>query len=79
MSLGPIFGSGCLAMIIPPSVLGVLLGSLGQVPVGDLLISGIIPRLLLAALYAIYIIVRVHLNPTVSSSETRITSQRTRR
>ena len=50
MSLGPIFGSGCPAMIIPPSGLGVLLGSLGQIPVGDLLISGIIPRLLLAAL-----------------------------
>ncbi len=40
MSLGPILGSGCLAMIIPPSVLAVLLGSLAQIPVGDLLISG---------------------------------------
>ena len=55
MSLGPILGSGCLAMIIPPSVLAVLLGSLGQIPVGDLLISGIVPGLLLATLYAIYI------------------------
>ena len=66
MSLGPILGSGCLAMIIPPSVLAVLLGSLGQIPVGDLLISGIVPGLLLAALYAIYIIVRVHLNPALA-------------
>jgi tripartite ATP-independent transporter DctM subunit len=66
MSLGPILGSGCLAMIIPPSVLGVLLGSLGQIPVGDLLISGILPGLLLASLYAIYIIVRVHLQPELA-------------
>jgi tripartite ATP-independent transporter DctM subunit len=66
MSLGPILGSGCLAMIIPPSVLGVLLGSLGQIPVGDLLISGILPGLLLASLYASYIIVRVHLQPELA-------------
>ncbi len=69
MSLGPILGSGCLAMIIPPSVLAVLLGSLGQIPVGDLLISGIVPGLLLAALYAVYIIVRVHLNPALAPEE----------
>ena len=66
MSLGPILGSGCLAMIIPPSVLAVLLGSLGQIPVGDLLISGIVPGFLLATLYAIYILVRVHFNPALA-------------
>jgi tripartite ATP-independent transporter DctM subunit len=66
MSLGPILGSGCLAMIIPPSVLGVLLGSLAQIPVGSLLISGVFPGLLLAGLYAAYIILRVHLDPTVA-------------
>ncbi|MFN0299477.1 MAG: TRAP transporter large permease subunit [Burkholderiales bacterium] len=66
MALGPILGSGCLAMIIPPSVLGVLLGSLGQIPVGDLLISGIIPGLLLATLYVVYILIRVRINPSVA-------------
>jgi tripartite ATP-independent transporter DctM subunit len=66
MSLGPILGSGCLAMIIPPSVLAVLLGSLGQIPVGDLLISGIVPGALLAALYAAYIVLRVRLNPALA-------------
>jgi tripartite ATP-independent transporter DctM subunit len=66
MSLGPILGSGCLAMIIPPSVLAVLLGSLAQIPVGDLLMSGIIPGVLLALLYAIYIIVRVQMNRSLA-------------
>ena len=71
MALGPILGSGCLAMIIPPSVLAVLLGSLGQIPVGDLLISGIFPGLLLALLYAAYILVRIWLNPLLApESET---------
>lgn len=66
LSLGPILGSGCLAMIIPPSVLGVLLGSLAQIPVGDLLMSGVLPGLMLAAFYAIYIIARVQMNPKLA-------------
>jgi tripartite ATP-independent transporter DctM subunit len=66
MSLGPILGSGCLAMIIPPSVLAVLLGSLAQIPVGDLLISGIVPGVLLALIYAIYIVIRVQLDPALA-------------
>ncbi len=66
MALGPILGSGCLAMIIPPSVLAVLLGSLGQIPVGDLLIAGIFPGLLLASLYVGYILLRVRLNPALA-------------
>jgi len=66
LSLGPILGSGCLAMIIPPSVLAVLLGSLGQIPVGDLLISGVFPGVLLALTYAVYIIVRVQMNPALA-------------
>jgi tripartite ATP-independent transporter DctM subunit len=66
MSLGPILGSGCLAMIIPPSVLAVLLGSLAQIPVGDLLIAGLIPGVLLAFGYAIYIIARVQVKRSLA-------------
>jgi tripartite ATP-independent transporter DctM subunit len=66
LALGPILGSGCLAMIIPPSVLAVLLGSIAQIPVGDLLIAGIVPGLLLALVYAVYILVRVQLKPALA-------------
>ncbi|HEY7610501.1 MAG TPA: TRAP transporter large permease subunit [Alphaproteobacteria bacterium] len=66
LSLGPILGSGCLAMIIPPSVLAVLLGSLGQIPVGALLISGVIPGVMLALIYAGYIVLRVRMNPALA-------------
>lgn len=66
MALGPILGSGCLAMIIPPSVLAVLLGSLAQIPVGDLLIAGILPGLLLATVYVVYILARVHFKPSLA-------------
>jgi tripartite ATP-independent transporter DctM subunit len=71
LALGPILGSGCLAMIIPPSVLAVLLGSLGQIPVGALLISGIVPGLMLALAYALHIFLRLRFNPSLAPTESR--------
>jgi len=68
MSLGPVMGGGGLAMIIPPSALGVLLASLARISVGKLLISGIIPGLILAFFYAAYIITRCRLQPSVAPS-----------
>ncbi|MSQ72824.1 MAG: TRAP transporter large permease [Betaproteobacteria bacterium] len=72
LALGPILGSGCLAMIIPPSVLAVLLGSLAQIPVGDLLISGIVPGLMLAASYALHIFLRLRFNPSLAPEESKL-------
>jgi tripartite ATP-independent transporter DctM subunit len=71
LALGPILGSGCLAMIIPPSVLAVLLGSLGQIPVGALLISGVIPGLMLALAYALHIFIRLRFNPSLAPAESK--------
>src|SRR4030042_1607816 len=66
ITLGPIMGCGTLAALIPPSDLGVLLASLAQISVGDFLLSIIFPGLLMAALFAIYIIVRCLLNPQLA-------------
>jgi len=66
MSLGPILGSGGLAMMIPPSGLAVLLAALAEVSVGKLLIAIIFPGLLMAILYATYIIVRCYLQPSIA-------------
>lgn len=68
MTLGPIMGVGGLAMIIPPSALAVILGSLGKISIGKLLIAGILPGLLIAVLYATYIIVRCRLQPSLAPS-----------
>ena len=51
MSIGPILGTGGLAIIIPPSALAVLLATLARVDVGKLLVAGILPGLVLAGLY----------------------------
>ena len=63
MSMGPILGTGGLAMIIPPSSLGVLLASIAGIDVGRLLIAGLIPGFLLAALYAALITLQLWINP----------------
>jgi tripartite ATP-independent transporter DctM subunit len=68
MTLGPIIASGSLAIMIPPSALGVLLASLGQFSVGGLLIAIILPGLTMALFYAIYIIVRCWLQPSIAPS-----------
>jgi tripartite ATP-independent transporter DctM subunit len=55
LSIGPIMGVGGLAVIIPPSALTVLLATLGRTDVGDLLIAGVVPGLILALMYGVLI------------------------
>jgi tripartite ATP-independent transporter DctM subunit len=68
MTLGPILGTGGIAMIIPPSALAIILGTLAHMSIGALLLAGIIPGLLMAALYFSYIIIRCMLNPSLAPS-----------
>lgn len=64
MSMGPVLGVGGLAILIPPSGLGVLLGSLAKIDIGRLLIAGVLPGLVLAILYLILIWVMIRLDPS---------------
>jgi tripartite ATP-independent transporter DctM subunit len=66
MSLGPILGSGGLALMIPPSGLAVLLGALAEISIGKILIAIIIPGILLSVLYTAYIIIRCWLQPSIA-------------
>ena len=63
MAMGPILGIGGVDMLIPPSALTVLLGSLAGISISGLLIAGIVPGLILSALFVGYIVVRALLNP----------------
>jgi tripartite ATP-independent transporter DctM subunit len=66
MSIGPIIGSGGLAIMIPPSSLAIILASLAYISAGKLLIAIIIPGFLLWALYSTYIIVGCTLKPSLA-------------
>ncbi|MBW2609966.1 MAG: TRAP transporter large permease subunit [Deltaproteobacteria bacterium] len=66
MSLGPILGSGGLALLIPPSAVSVLVAALAETSVADVLIGGVIPGIIMAMLYAGYIIIKCWLDPSVA-------------
>jgi tripartite ATP-independent transporter DctM subunit len=68
MSMGPVLGTGGLAMIIPPSSLGVLLASIASIDVGKLLIAGVVPGFALALLYSVMILGQVLIDPTCAPS-----------
>ena len=63
MSIGPILGTGGLAIIIPPSALAVLLATLAQIDVAALLIAGVLPGLILAGFYIGTIWIQTRLDP----------------
>lgn len=66
MSLGPILGSGGLAVMIPPSALAVLYASIVEISIGKTLIGIIIPGIVMGALYAAYIVIRCWLQPSIA-------------
>jgi tripartite ATP-independent transporter DctM subunit len=66
MAYGPVLGAGGLAVIIPPSALAVLIGSLAQINVGALLLAGVVPGLLLTVFYVMLISVQVRLDPSAA-------------
>ncbi len=63
LATGVIASSGTLGQIIPPSVVLVLLGSVLNVPVGDLFKAAIIPGMLLVLAYILYIIAFAFIYP----------------
>ena len=66
IAIGPIVAVGGLAMLIPPSALAVLLGSIAQIPIGGLLVASIVPALIMAAMFFGYVILRCWLDPTLA-------------
>ena len=66
MSMGPILGTGGLAIIIPPSALAVLLGTLAQIDIGRLLVAGVLPGLLLAGFYMVTVWIQTRIDPAAA-------------
>lgn len=66
LAIGPIMAVGGIAMLIPPSALAVLLASLAERSITDLLIAGVLPGLMMSALFVLYVLIRCRLNPTLA-------------
>ena len=65
LSIGTICASGSLATLIPPSVVLIVYGAEAGVSVKDLFSAGILPGILLASLYVVYVLIRTNLNPAL--------------
>lgn len=63
---GVVQGGSSLGILIPPSVVLVLYGMIARQPVSKLWFAGVGPGLLMAALFVVYIYVRVKLNPKLA-------------
>jgi tripartite ATP-independent transporter DctM subunit len=66
IAAGPIMAIGAVDMLIPPSALTVLLGSLSGISISKLLIGGVVPGLMLSVAFVAYIIVRARANPALA-------------
>ena len=73
VACGSICASGTLGQIIPPSLILILLSDILQLSVGTLFAAAVMPGLLLAALYCVYIVilgwVRPQMVPPVPKAE----------
>ena len=70
---GVVQGGSSLGILVPPSVVMVLYGMIARQPVSQLWLAGVIPGLLMAGMFVIYVLVRAKMNPalapTVSEEE----------
>jgi tripartite ATP-independent transporter DctM subunit len=65
-AMGPILAIGGVDILVPPSGLAVLLGSLAGISISGLLIGGIVPGLILSLLFIGYVILRCWIDPTLA-------------
>ena len=64
-ALGAVTGSSCLGMLIPPSVLMIVWGILTEQSIGQIFAAGILPGLLLASLFIVYVFIFALIKPEV--------------
>ena len=63
MITGVVQAGSSLGILVPPSVVLVLYAMIARQPVGKLWLAGVIPGLMMATMFIIYIAIRCHINP----------------
>jgi len=66
LATGTIAASGTLGILLPPSIMLVVMADLLGTSAGGLFLAAVVPSLLLACLYMLYILVRTSLNPALA-------------
>jgi tripartite ATP-independent transporter DctM subunit len=63
MAVGSISAGGALGILIPPSIIMIVYGSMAEVSIGQLFIGGLLPGLLLAGMFVVYVLVLCFFSP----------------
>lgn len=63
LAIGTVCAGGSLGTMVPPSIVLIIYGMVANVSIGDLFTASIIPALVLASMYIIYILVLCHIKP----------------
>src|SRR6266536_3206916 len=63
ITIGTLAGAGTLGLLIPPSIIMIVYGVSANVSIAQLFIAGVVPGLLLATLFSVYIVAWALLNP----------------
>lgn len=66
LAIGGLPPGGSLGVLIPPTVIGVLLGGFAGIPIGFLFFGAAVPGVLIAVLFCLYILVRCALTPALA-------------
>lgn len=66
LATGIIASSGTLGQIIPPSIVLILLGTVLNVPVGNLFIGAVLPGIIIVGFYILYVLVLARIKPGVA-------------
>jgi len=66
IAMGSLAGAGTLGFLIPPSLIMIVYAIMAEVSIGKMFMAGILPGLLLASVYASYIIYRGIRNPEIA-------------
>ena len=65
MVTGVIQAGSSLGILVPPSVVLVLYAMIARQPVGQLWLAGVVPGLMMAAMFVAYIVIRCRINPAL--------------
>ncbi|WP_404845585.1 TRAP transporter large permease [Desulfobaculum sp. SPO524] len=69
LAIGSLAGAGTLGFLIPPSLIMIIYGVLSDTSIGKLFIAGVIPGVVLATMYSVYIVARAKMDPDAIPGE----------
>jgi len=69
LSIGSLAGAGSLGLLIPPSIVMIVYGVQAEVSISQLFMAGVVPGLLIALLYSVYIGARTYLSPSLAPKQ----------